>query len=92
MEIDMTVRGRKTNAAEVIGTWLGWDINEVVDQIYQPTLFFSPSVYSIGDDFVCCPTSRQKPPIYDRDGCERGFNWEPVFEWHGRTVYLSKAS
>jgi hypothetical protein len=90
MEIEMSVRGRKTTAAEVIATWLCWDINEVLEQVYQPTLLFNPSVYSIGDDFVCCPTSRQKPPIIDRDGFDRGFKWEPAFEWHGRTVYISK--
>lgn len=85
----MAAKGHKTSATDVIGTWLGWDVNDVRDQIYQPGPL-NPSVYVIGEDYACCPPAGRKPPVKDRDGQDRGFVWKPVFEWHGRTVFLSK--
>ena len=82
---------RNTTAPEAIGAWLGWDINEIREAIYKPTLFSNPSVYTVGEDYACCPAGNRKPPTVDRDGTDAGFVWKPVFEWGGRTVYCSTA-
>lgn len=67
----MSVRDRVTPAAEIIAEWLGCDINEVTEMVYQPTIYRSPRIFA-GDDapwsYYCCPTARQKLP--------EGFKWE----------------
>lgn len=84
---------RTATAPEAIGAYWGDDISEVKDGIYQPALLFKPSVYTDGTDYYCAPTARQKPPMVDRDGQDRGFVWKPCgFTWRGREVYVSKMS
>lgn len=67
----MSVKDRVTPAATIIAEWLGCDINEVTEMVYQPTVYRSPRIFS-GDDapwsYYCCPTARQKLP--------EGFKWE----------------
>ena len=67
----MSVKDRVTPAATIIAEWLGCDINEVTEMVYQPTVYRSPRVFC-GDDrpwaYYCCPTKRQKLP--------GGFKWE----------------
>ena len=87
----MGIRVRKTAAAEAVATWACDDIDEIVESVYQPTLLFNPTVFIVGEDYACAMAGKRKPPTTDRDGHERGFVWKPVFEWKGRTVYLSKA-
>lgn len=88
----MTVKDRITSAATIIAEWLGCDINEVTEMVYQPTVYRSPRVFA-GDDnpwaYYCCPTSRQKLPS--------GFDWEIVGQsWRqehaGRPIYGSRIS
>ena len=86
----MTVRARRTQAAEAVATWACDDIDEVCESVYQPTLLFNPTVFCVGEDYACALKGKRKPPLTDRDGHDRGFVWKPVFEWHGYTVYLSK--
>jgi hypothetical protein len=74
----------RRTAAEIIGTYLCWDIRDVSDCRYQSTRYTAPAVYSIplkgGIEYVCCPSGSQKPP--------RGFpSWNPIGEIHGRTIY-----
>ena len=87
----MNIRVRKTAAAEAVATWACDDINEIVESAYQPSLFFNPTIFCVGDDYACAMKGKRKPPTKDRDGDERGFVWKPVFEWRGFTVYLSKS-
>lgn len=67
----MSIKDRVTPAATIIAEWLGCDINEVTEMVYQPTVYQSPRIFS-GDDapwsYYCCPTARQKLP--------EGFKWE----------------
>jgi len=67
----MSVKDRVTPAATIIAEWLGCDINEVTEMVYQPTTYRSPRIFA-GDDnpwsYYCCPTARQKLPA--------GFQWE----------------
>ena len=85
-------RVRKTLAAEAIATYLCDDIDELLDTVYQPTLLFNPTVFTPTDDFYCATKGKRKPRTTDRDGYDREFVWEPVFEWHGYTVYCSKGA
>lgn len=86
----MSVRVRKTLAAEAVATYFCDDINEVLESAYQPTLLFNPTVFIGGEDCYCAVKGKKKPKTTDRDGEDRGFIWEPVFEWKGYTVYCSK--
>jgi len=83
MEIEMI----KRTAPHVIGFYLGWDIRDVSDMRYQPSVYPSPAVYSIplkgGIEYLCCPSGSQKPP--------KGFVWQPIGEAYGRTIYGAKA-
>lgn len=86
----MSAKVRKTLAAEAIATYFCDDIDEVVENAYQPTLLFNPTVFTCGDDYYCAMKGARKPKTTDRDGRERGFIWKPVFDWQGYTVYCSK--
>jgi hypothetical protein len=55
----------------------------VSDGLYQN---YRPSVYVVGDDYLCCPAGSKKPPAPDR------FVWKVVGEHYGRKVYLSELS
>lgn len=69
------------HANEIIAFHLGWDIRDLTDGRYQPTLYQNPSVYVASDDYFCAPTEKQKLP--------KGFKWEAVGEHYGRKVYRS---
>ncbi len=77
-------------APEIIGMYTSDDISDI--HSYQPTLFPSVKVYTVGSDYWCCPTKGQKPPVKDRDGFDREFKWTAVWthEKSGRTVYVSR--
>lgn len=77
----------RRSGAELIAFHFCSDISEVRDNVYQPTVYRNPYVYSWGDDFYCCPTERQKLPAQG----ER-FDWKQVGEYYGRKVYCSLGS
>ena len=59
-------------AADIISTFIGCDIQDVWDMIYQPTLT-NPRIYSWNDrprSYLCCPTAKQK--------CPKGYDWQRV--------------
>lgn len=61
----MGVMDRKSPAVEIIAEFLGVDIDEVREMVYQPTVHRSPKVYSWDDNpwsYYCCPTAKQKLP------------------------------
>jgi hypothetical protein len=80
---------KRTTAVEAIAVHLCSDESEIKDYNYQPSLFPSVKVYAL-DGYYCSPGKNKKPPVLDRDGMDRGFKWELVFEWRGRKVYHSK--
>jgi hypothetical protein len=88
----MTKITKRVSAIEAIAVHLCSDESEIKDYNYQPSLFPGVKVYSIGEDYFCSPRKGQKPPTLDRDGQERGFQWEKVFEWQGREVFYSKVA
>lgn len=57
------------SAAELIGNYVGWDMQEVNSNKYQPGQY-SCSVFTIGNDYYCCPPHGQKPP--------KEFEWKLV--------------
>lgn len=79
----MTAKTPIRTAPEIIATVLGWDWLEVKDNVYQPTRYRAPRVYTVGHAYVCCPTDRQRLPPADH------FNatWEVIGEAYGRKVY-----
>lgn len=72
---------RKYTAPELIAFHLSWDISEVKEGLYQCTIYRDCKVYVIGEDYMCCPTAKQKMPDPLR------WKWEEVGEYHGRKVY-----
>lgn len=75
----------RRTAANIIAFHLGWDITEVSANRYQSTVYRSPALYTVGDDYYAAP-SNNKPPAYkDYEG-----RWEEVGEYYGRKVYRMK--
>ena len=72
-------------APEIIAFVLGWDWEEVKANVYQPTVYRSPRIYVVGNDYVCCPTANQRPPK-DQFGY---WKWRKLGEAYGRTVYTT---
>ncbi len=67
----MTVRDRISPANLIIAEFLDIDIAEMVEMVYQPTVYRAPRVYSWNDEpwsYLCCPRPGQKLP--------KGFRWE----------------
>jgi len=71
---------KRRSAAELIATVLCWDWNDVKENVYQPTRYTSPRVYSIGEGYMCAPTAKQKLPT------DLG-EWKVAGEAYGRKVY-----
>jgi hypothetical protein len=69
------------SAAELIAFHLFADMADITDGRYQPTRYSSPAVYTCGNDYFCCPTSKQTPP--------KDWAWKCVGEYYGRKVYQS---
>lgn len=69
------------SAAEIVGFHYGHDIGYIRDCRYQPTVYGSMAVYTLGDMYLCCPSAGAKP-MYGRQ-----FPWKPIAEHYGRTVY-----
>lgn len=92
----MTVMDRKSPTVEIIAEFLGTDIDDVRESLYQPTIYRNPSVYSWDDEpwsFFCCPTSRQKLP--KMAGMEMkweiaGYSWREAHK--NRPIYGIKYS
>lgn len=62
---------RRSPANEIIAEFLGTDIDEVTEMVYQPTKYRTPRVYCWNDEpwsYLCCPRPGQKPP--------NGFPWK----------------
>jgi hypothetical protein len=72
----------KRSAAEIIAMHFCADIADVRDSTYQN---YRPTVYTVGDDYYCCPPAGQKPPRTPPGG-----PWHPLAEYYGRTIYLSE--
>lgn len=83
---------KRYTSPEIIATHLCCDYNDVKSAIYQPSLFNIVSVYTLGDDYYCCPTFGKLPPRKDKNGFPGFFVWLPVFthKQTGRTVYMSR--
>jgi hypothetical protein len=83
----MAITPRATPATEIIAEFLGCDIEEVRDMIYQPTVYRSPRIYSWDDEpwsYFCCPTEKQRPPgTYAWEIA--GYSWREAHK--GRPVY-----
>ena len=75
---------KKRTAPEVIGFHLGWDMRDVSDCRYQPSRYASPAIYTLGDDYWCCPSGTQKPSA--------DFNWTAEATHYGRTIYRAKGA
>ena len=70
---------KRHSAAGCIAWFYCSDIKDISDCRYQSTRYPIP-VYTLGDDYVCCPRAGGKPP--------EGFNWEPQGKtYNDRTVY-----
>lgn len=80
---------RQRSAAEIIAVHFCSDTGEVRATVYEPTRFRNPSIYMWGEDYYCCPRSRQKLPKHHRDYVD-AWDWQPVATYHGRTIYRAK--
>lgn len=69
---------KRRTAPECIGFRLGWNITDVSDNRYQAGRQSIP-VYTIGNDYMCCPPAGVKPP--------KGWDWKEDGEAYGRTIY-----
>lgn len=78
----MNTTQKKRSQAELVAFYLGWDIGDVRDAIYQPGRTGKTQVFTVGDDYVCCPPDGMVPPD--------GWNWEQVFVSYGRPVYRAE--
>jgi hypothetical protein len=75
-------------AAEIIAENLGWDIADVRDCAYQPTIYRTVKLYSIDNQYFCCPRMSQQPPKIE------GLVWSvwKDFAYSGRTIYVGTAA
>ena len=73
------MKSRRITAAERIAFLIGWDYAEMAECRYQPTRY-RIAIYTVGDSYMACPRSKNELP---RDG----FDWKPIGESYGRTVY-----
>ncbi len=71
-------------APEIIAFHLGQDIQDIKDGLYQ---YHTPSVYTHGDDYYCCPRKGQKPPVREFSETE----WVLSGEEYGRKIYRMEA-
>jgi hypothetical protein len=69
-------------AKEIIAFVTGQDYDDMEDMRYQSTRTSIP-VYTIGNEYFCCPTARQKLPKGEYD-------WKPYSKAYERQVYVSK--
>ena len=69
------------SAAYVIAFHFSWDIDDVRHYRYQPTMRPGMAIYSIDEDYFCCPPAGKKP-MYGKE-----FPWKPLAEYFGRTIY-----
>ena len=75
---------KRRTAPEIIAFHFGWDMTEVSESRYQPSVYSNPSVYTICNDQVCAPTASQRLP--------KDFDWKPIGEHYGRTVYIAETT
>ena len=73
---------RKRSGAEIIAFHFGSDINDVRDCAYQS---YRPTVYTVGNDYYCCPPAGRRPP---REA--PGQPWRELAAYYGRTIYVSE--
>jgi len=78
----------RRSQAEIVATYIGWDIADVKDMAYQPTVYANTKVFSISNGnssamYLCSPLNGRKPPEPEH------FNWQPIGVALGRTVYAS---
>lgn len=83
----MTKR-QKYTGAYIIAFHFCSDVRDVTENRYQPTRYVSPAIYTLGDDYYCCPAAGKDPPR-NRDFTD-AWEWEPIGEHYGRTVYRSR--
>jgi hypothetical protein len=85
-----TAKPVRRSGAEIIAFHFCSDIGEVRDMVYQPTVYRVCRVYTLGDDYYCCPTERQQLPRDARHPTM--FDWKPVAAYYGRTIYCSSGT
>lgn len=78
----MTKQIRRSQA-EIVAAFVGSDINDCRDMIYQPTVYVTTKVYCVGDGYMCAPLAGRKPPEPEH------FKWEVCGQAYGRTIYES---
>jgi len=71
---------KRRTAAEIIGFHFGWDIADVSECRYQSTRYFSPSIYTLGENYYAAPSNNQPPKSM------KGL-WKEVGEHYGRKVF-----
>lgn len=78
------MKGPRRTAPEIIGFHFSMDIRDVTDGRYQPSRYYTPSVYVVGDDYYAAPADNRMPRH------EVGQPWEFVASYYGRSIYRSK--
>lgn len=48
---------RRITAAEVIATYIGYDLAEMADYRYQPSRYVAPAIYAVDDTYYSAPTN-----------------------------------
>lgn len=57
---------KRRTAAEIIATYINYDMAEMSEYRYQPARYFSPAIYAIGETYYCAPTNGK---------LHNGWNW-----------------
>lgn len=76
------MKKQRYTAAYIIAFHCGQDMADMADCRYQPTVYPSPAVYTLNDDYYCAPAAGQKLP--------EDFDWREVGAHYSRIVYCSK--
>ena len=67
---------KKTKTSkEVLAMYLGWDILELKEYLYQPSLY-TASVYAVGQNYYCAVRVGHRPAEPTRQN--RSFSWKEV--------------
>lgn len=75
---------KRRTAPEIIAFHFCSDIRDISDGRYQPTRYTAPAIYTVGEDYYCCPSGSQKLP--------KGFAWEKLATYYGRDIYCATLS
>ena len=71
---------RRITAAEVIATYISYDLAEMSEYRYQSTRYFSPAIYAVGDTYYSAPTNGR---------LHKGWTWTLAAIVLGRRVFTA---